>query len=548
MNRPLVSAALFLVVNVSSTHAGALEFLGKSVDTWKKELNNRDASVRRSAAFALGRMGEGGRGGVSQLVRRLQEDNDSGVRDMAASAIGDIARALKGANDDVWEKSGGMLVKILKEDSSEQVRRSAAYALGAFGPQAAGAMNDLVKALGDGRASVRQNAAWALGQIGEEAATAVPKLCECLSDKDTLVRRDAAGALGSMGKAAEKAGRPLIELVKSESDNVVKKTALDSLANLAGPEQAESATELGPLLKEKDPEIRWNAALVLARIGGEQAAPAVPVLSEALKAAEPDKQELVAAALATLGPRAKPAMYDLADTLTDTRKSVKIRRNAALAIAHIGPAAEPVVPAVVKALDRGQPLLVRQFAAEAMARINYPANKKAVPNILDAIKNDKDEYVRHRCVFSLSMMDKPEFTESGAKRVLTKVLDERDPDMALVRFTAAYKLAHTFQDEAPERTPDVLLEMLQDTRLKIYKGTDAQVEGAGTEAGGGRANVKQNLGGDARYMAALALGWLGKKASSRHDVVKALRNAAKDSDAKLRNTAKDTMKDLGIKE
>ena len=73
MNRLLVAAVSVVLVNVSVAPAGSSLFLGKSADAWRKELNNPEASVRRSAAFALGRMGDEARGAVSQLVRRLQE-------------------------------------------------------------------------------------------------------------------------------------------------------------------------------------------------------------------------------------------------------------------------------------------------------------------------------------------------------------------------------------------------------------------------------------------------------------------------------------------
>jgi hypothetical protein len=49
-------------------------------------------------------------------------------------------------------------------------------------------------------------------------------------------------------------------------------------------------------------------------------------------------------------------------------------------------------------------------------------------------------------------------------------------------------------------------------------------------------------------MAVKALSWLGKKASKRDDVATSLRKAAKESDPMLRKTAKEAMKDLGIKE
>jgi HEAT repeat protein len=557
MIRLLLVFECLVALNLSAVHARSLSFLGKSVDDWRNALNSREASLRRSAAFALGRMGEDAREAVPDLVRRLHDDSDEKVRDMAASAIGDIARALKDGNAEAWQQSGGMLVQILKDDQSERVRRSAAYALGAFGPQAAGATEILKKALGDSSALVRQNAAWALGQMGTRAGNAVDGLCGCLRDKNSLVRRDAATALGSLGTAGVKAGRPLtelvkagrplIELVKSELDPVVKKTALDSLAGLAGPEQADSAKDLEPLLEEKDPEIRLPAAIVLARIGGESATRALPVLRSALKSPDAHTQELVTAALVNLGPNAKPAMFDLADTLNNDKNPVLVRRNAALAIAHIGAEAKPVVPALVKALKRSQPLEVRQFAAEALAQMKYPANEEAIPAILVAIQKDADPLVRQKCVWSLFALNTPEkFRDLGADKALEKLLDDKTKDADLVRYDAARKLANVLRDEAPDKTADVLLEMLRKTDLKVYNRTDAQVQGSGTEATAGRANVQANLGGDARYMAVEALSWLGKKAKSREEIVKAIRQAAKDPDAKLQKSAKEALKELGL--
>ncbi len=547
MNRLLIAAGCFVVLNVSSVHAGTSRFLGKTVDGWRKELSNSDASVRRSAAFALGRMGEEGRSAVSQLVKRLQEDTDAGVRDMAASAIGDIARALNDNNAAEWKKCGGILVKLLTEDPSERVRRSAAYALGAFGSQATGATEALIKALGDDSASVRQNAAWALGRMGEAAGDAVSKLCACLKDKDTLVRRDAAGALGRLGKAGAKASRPLIELVRSEPDAVVRKMALASLVPIAGPEQADFAKDLVPLLDDKDPKIRLDTAIVLAQIGGEESGNAVSVLKAALKDAETEIQEQATAALATLGPLAKPAMYDLADTMLDTKNPVSVRRNAALAISHIGSESKAVAPSLAMALQGSQPQQVRKYAAEALTRMKYPANEKAVPSILRAIEKDTDAFVRTRCILALIHMDLPEFKDSGAQKLLEKVLHESSGgEMAWVRYTAAYTLAQLLREDAPDKTADVLLEWLADKTVVIYNNTDARVEGAGTEATAGRANFQVNLGNDARYVAAKALSWLGNKAAKRPDVVAALRKAAKDNYANLRNAAKKTLEDLNI--
>ncbi len=548
MRRLLLVVGFSIAFHVSPLFAGRLVFLRKSVDTWRNELVQSQAAQRRSAAFALGRMGVEARQAVPELARRVLQDPDAGVRDAAAAAIGDIVRDFKGGDaGQIWTNAGGTLVKALN-DSDERVRRSAAYALGTFGPPGVGATEYLVKALKDDKPSVRQNAAWAVGKIGEGAKEAVGDLCELLSDKDTLVRRDAAGALGSMGKAGAKAGRPLIDLLKSESDDVVKKTALDSLAHIASPEQAGAVGDLEPLLKDTDPEVRMGAAIVFARVGGDAATLALPVLQKALKESDPHTQELVTAALSNLGPAAKPAMYDLGDVLTNGKNSLLVRRNAALAIAHIGAEAAPVVPALVEGLKRNQPLEVRQFSAEALAQMKYPANEKGVPAILESIEKDTDSLVRQKCVWALFGVETADdLRKLGAVPVLEKLLGERGSEMALVRYDAARKLANVFRAETPDAAVDVLLEMIKNTTLKVYNSTDANVEGAGTEASAGRANVKENTGGDARFMAAQAMRWLGDKAKKRDDVVAALRKAAMDSDRKLREEATKSLDKLGLK-
>jgi hypothetical protein len=91
----------------------------------------------------------------------------------------------------------------------------------------------------------------------------------------------------------------------------------------------------------------------------------------------------------------------------------------------------------------------------------------------------------------------------------------------------------------------VLLHMLNNKKLLVYNRTDAKVEGAGNEATTGKANVKANTGGDARYMAAQALGWLRGKAKARRDVMEALKKAAEDEDPNLRKYAKEALQMIG---
>jgi hypothetical protein len=88
--------------------------------------------------------------------------------------------------------------------------------------------------------------------------------------------------------------------------------------------------------------------------------------------------------------------------------------------------------------------------------------------------------------------------------------------------------------------------MLNNKTLLVYKGTDAKVEGAGNEAASGTVNVKENTGGDARFLAVEALDWMGGKIAKNDKAIEGLKAAAKDKDSKLRNAAKMVLKKLKI--
>jgi HEAT repeat protein len=537
-------------------------FLGKPLSQWAGDLQDKDPQVRRSAAFALGRIGAPGMTYAADLVRLARSDSEATVREMAVCAIGDMARAAPGSATDLWTEAGPVLQKVLGNDPSPRVRRSAAYALGSFGPAAAPASDALRESLHSKYADVRQNAAWALGQLGSLVeADAIRDLCDRLRDDAVLVRRDAAGALGNLGKtppiepggpvepgkekpsAAVRAVPALMELVQTETDEVVRKTGLDALAHLAGPDHQKYAASLLKLLEDSDPEVARGAALVLGRIGGPSAAPAVRVLRKALQDDDKQVQGLAAAALANLGPEAAPAALDLANAL-DHSTDTEVRRNAAVALGHMRKGARPGVPALGRALKADVPEEVRRLASEALAHIGYPTNEPALPAIVNAIENDKDQLVRQRCVWSLFALD--DVKKGGVDQVLEKVLRETDPKSLLVRYDAARAMANKLGPEAPDRTVDVLMHMLENRDLHVFKGTDARVEGAGNEASSGRTRVAESIGGDARYMAVQALGWMGTKASSRKDVVKALREAARDADPTLREHARRSLRELGL--
>jgi HEAT repeat protein len=570
MRRRLPVLLALLSLATAAPPSPASSFLHKSLADWRRDLEaGKSPAARRSAAFALGRIGPLAAFAIDELARALRRDGDDGVREMAACAIGDIVVGIKHYRPDrEWEVAGAALQEALAKDGSPRVRRAAAYALGAFGDVAGPSLPALKEALRDKAPSVRQNAAWALGRVGD-GASSLQELCDALRDAGPLVRRDAAAALEELGRrlGAERlrpAAQPLLRLLVGERDDVVRKTALGTLATLTDESHRGLASDLYPYLDDKDPETRRKAAYALGNMGGEPARRALPELRKALADADPVVQALAAACLSKAGPDAAPAADDLARVLS-LSKSPEVRGNCAVAMGRmcrdaprgggrggVEEIAKRVMPALIDAIKPAPGVtdpaearaveMVRVLAAEAIGFVGQPFNESAIPTIREILKKDPSQPVRMfcvQCLFNLRDLDRHDLTP-----VLTAVLEEKDPESVMVRFETARLLAHSMRERAPDRTAATLVEMVHHPRLRVNLGSGAAIEGVTSEGAGGSSKVTESLGGDGRFLAAQAMAWLGDKARKNKELMEALRAAAEDPEPRLKEEARKTLKVL----
>jgi HEAT repeat protein len=337
----------------------------------------------------------------------------------------------------------------------------------------------------------------------------------------------------------------MLKTAGTEKAGVVRKAAVEALSHLVGPEDRKSGQELYPLLTDKDSETRYDAAFVLGTIGGPVAVEALPVLRAGLKDADPRIQELAAAKIGDIGEDAAPAVEDLGRALVEA-KEPGVRMNAAISLGNIEAASKKALPELIQALRYNDAdasySSVRPLAAEAIRKIRFPGMTEAIPSLLEVIKSDPNPEVRERAVGALFQV--PDLDMYKITPVLAAVLEETEAETAIVRYEAACTLARHLDAKAPDKTADVLLDMLTSSRVKVFNGNETKVSGVGVEGAGGKSEVQVNLGGDARYMAAEGLGWLGRKAN-RPDIIKALQEAAQDKDGKLSLEAKKAL--LAIK-
>ena len=75
-----------------TTPLPAQTFLSKDAGAWSQELSASDEARRRSAAFALGKLGSHAREALPALKRKLQEEKEAEVREAIAFALGEIAK------------------------------------------------------------------------------------------------------------------------------------------------------------------------------------------------------------------------------------------------------------------------------------------------------------------------------------------------------------------------------------------------------------------------------------------------------------------------
>jgi beta-lactamase regulating signal transducer with metallopeptidase domain/HEAT repeat protein len=205
-----------------------------------------DASVRRSAAWALGQNPRGE--DAAALAGVLRADTDAEVREMAAWALGE--------NEGRGADATAALTEALKKDASEEVRAIAAWALGQSShADTAG----LLAAVADGSPEVRETAIWALGNQDLDKAPA--PLIAALKDADESVRLVAAWALGEIGDPASEPA--LRAAFAAEKDPEVRRALFRALAFMREP----SPQFIDEALASSDPELRRRAVMMAAGHG-----------------------------------------------------------------------------------------------------------------------------------------------------------------------------------------------------------------------------------------------------------------------------------------
>jgi HEAT repeat protein len=246
--------ALVNVLSDESLAIDAAHALGqigdpRAIDGLLNLLGSEDASIRQAAVSALNSLASPPN---SKRIIPLLHDSDPNVRESAVKIAGYFGYA---------EATGALL--DLSRDSSERVRWAAIEHLPYVEDERA--FDVLARAMKDETPNVRAAAARALGNM--DAPGVVHQLTEGLDDEDAWVRYFSARALGR--RRSVESVEALERVIEKEKFNHVRIAALDSLGQIGGNRVSAIVAEL---VNNDDPDVARAAEVALRKTElGEQA-------------------------------------------------------------------------------------------------------------------------------------------------------------------------------------------------------------------------------------------------------------------------------------
>ena len=321
-------------------------------------LADKQPAVRRQAIEALGAIRPGPKVTVP-LFAKLMHDSDPGVQlrvmQTVANAKGEAVPAL---------------VEALNNPAAAYW---ACVILRDIGPDAVAAAPALIEKLKDTNPEIRREAILALASLN--AIDATPSIVPLLKDEPS--RTAATFALAMLGKMPPEAETTVRANVKSD-DEVLSAVSMWALARLHPTDvklKQAAISHLVTLLKSKDEYARLAAARGLAAL---PASPEIagPIFEKALADADETTTHYMLDALAAMGAPAVPK-------LIGALKYAPLRAQVAAILGRIGPPAAPATEALAKLLGDPDPNVSRE-AAHALAAIG-PDAKAAVPALIGRV-------------------------------------------------------------------------------------------------------------------------------------------------------------------
>lgn len=359
--------------------AGALAQIGdrRAFEPLLRLIGHRDLRVRQAAIGALNSIGHPD---MSVRLRPLLEDSDVNVRESAVRIAGYFGYA--SCADTLLDRC---------RDSSEAVRAAALEHIGYLDDERSTAV--LTSALQQDTPRARAAAARALGHVSNTAS--VEALRHAIRDPDRWVRYFGAT---SLGRLADRASLPQLERLAAEDGAPhVRIAAIGAIGEIGVGSDDDALTMLAGFSEAADDEL---AVAAIQALGSVASAGALDALRRALTAAQPARRAAAAAAIARRN--SSPAI-ELLEWTAAADAEPEVMRAAIAGLVRIGAGTAPTAPQAVAALTAVAVDPTRRAdAIAALAKLPEPA----IP-YLGAMLGSGDATVRRAAVEALGRLAHP---------------------------------------------------------------------------------------------------------------------------------------------
>jgi HEAT repeat protein len=467
---------------------------GKTVQEWLARLKDKDATVRKAAAEALGDRHLGTRPVLNALLAAFK-DVDAGVRveaahsfwqlrpgdERAETAIQVLVEGLKHRDSAVRSRAAALLgqttsrtesvlsaLQTAQDDKNVDVRVAAVCALSRNQSPKGAAV--LVEALtGKYAASTRLTAAAVLSWYEVPAPEAIPVLRAAIKEENAGLRVHAAAALWNLDHDLKRAGPVLVEALGDE-DSTTRACAASALQSVLFVGSGQWSRSQSRQYNELKPQVEAFAAAAL------------PALIDSLKDKDKRVREYIIGALRGLGPKAQaagPALIAL------VKSGAELPYHISDALGALGP---EMIPLLLKLLEdpdakarceatRGLTELIRQDYMDAAMNRRKPTDMSAVARALFKALQDKDAAVRVSAAYAVLNLGPK---RKGAMGGLLACLKDRDPWVRQAAASVLGQMAKYAEEAVPDllralKEPDVQMRMTAAAALWAVHSQDDEV-------------------------------------------------------------------------
>ena len=376
----------------------------------RSDLLADDWSVRFNAGLDL--VKQGYVDGVPALIEGLEHDSPAVRNFHAGKALIDFGdKAIPALSSALG--SSNIRVRAAAANTLQQIDRARADAL----------LSVALEVLDSDDLEAKSDAYALLGRMGEEAYRAVPRLTDALRAAVELhdpeawesdPRHQITGVLARISKPLDQTTSALVESLDS-AHNSLRWSSVKALGMMAAKPRSVLRVLCDVAQNELDDEtIRVEAAYAIAKVGDE--ADVAPALTALLESNSWWMRAFAARVIGEPGLRSRRDSNEvvewspqfLAKVLPPLKDAVSdpdfnVRRNAALALSNIGPAAESAIPSLMAGLEDDE---TGPVAAEALAKIG----RVSVPTLIESLDH-LDCGVRGLGAYALKLINTPQTRE-----------------------------------------------------------------------------------------------------------------------------------------